>query len=245
MPGRTRPAVLAEGLVGADVFVGASAGGILSQEMIRSMNRFPVVFALATPEPEISYADARASRRDVLVATSRAVDPNAVLDLLSFPYIFRGALDVQATRITEDMLVAAAQALAELAREDVVEDVVRAYGDERFAFGPEYLLPKPIDPRIFVRESGAVAQQAIAEGVARQPLEQPEYEESLAVRFGTGREDHAPTGAQGPATAAPRGVLGRNQRDDSPRLPHYRGRGNRPFRSCLATKMTSGAGLTT
>jgi malate dehydrogenase (oxaloacetate-decarboxylating)(NADP+) len=179
---------LDEGLRGADVFLGASAGSVLSQEMVRSMARFPVVLALATPEPEIDYESARASRKDVIVATSLDRHPNAVLDLLSFPYIFRGALDVQATRITPGMLMAAARALADLAREDVVEEVERAYGKERFTFGPEYLLPKPIDPRILVRESAAVAQQAIEENVARRPLESKAYQESLTVRLGTGRE---------------------------------------------------------
>ncbi|HSD66030.1 MAG TPA: phosphate acyltransferase, partial [Vicinamibacteria bacterium] len=179
---------LVEGLRGADVFLGASAGGVLSQEMVRSMARFPVVLALATPTPEIDYETARASRKDVIVATSLDRHPNAVLDLLSFPYIFRGALDVQATRITPGMLMAAARALAELAREDVVEEVERAYGRERFTFGPEYLLPKPIDPRILVRESAAVAQQAIEEGVARRPVESRAYQESLTIRLGTGRE---------------------------------------------------------
>jgi malate dehydrogenase (oxaloacetate-decarboxylating)(NADP+) len=182
------PLTLEEGLRGADVFVGASAPGVITQDMIRSMARFPIVFALATPEPEIGYDAARASRQDVIVATSLDSKPNAVLDLLSFPYIFRGALDVQATRITTGMLLAAARALAELAREDVVEEVERAYGQERFSFGPEYLLPKPIDPRILVRESAAVAQQAIDEGVARRPLEGRAYQESLTVRLGTGRE---------------------------------------------------------
>jgi malate dehydrogenase (oxaloacetate-decarboxylating)(NADP+) len=186
---RAHPArSLEEGLRGADVFLGASAGGVLSLEMVRSMARFPVVLALATPEPEIDYEAARASRQDVIVATSLDRHPNAVLDLLSFPYIFRGALDVQATRITPGMLMAAARSLAELAREDVVEEVERAYGKERFSFGPEYLLPKPIDPRILVRESAAVAQQAIEEGVARRPLETKAYQESLTVRLGTGRE---------------------------------------------------------
>jgi malate dehydrogenase (oxaloacetate-decarboxylating)(NADP+) len=179
---------LADGLRGADVFLGASAGGVLTQEMVRSMARFPVVLALATPTPEIDYEAAKASRKDVIVATSLDRHPNAVLDLLSFPYIFRGALDVQATRITTGMLIAAARALAELAREDVVEEVERAYGKERFTFGPEYLLPKPIDPRILVRESAAVARQAIEEGVARRPLKSEAYQESLAVRLGMGRE---------------------------------------------------------
>jgi malate dehydrogenase (oxaloacetate-decarboxylating)(NADP+) len=179
---------LEEGLRGADVFLGASASGVLTQEMVRSMARFPVVFALAIPEPEIDYDAARGSRRDVIVATASDQHPNAVLDLLSFPYIFRGALDVQATRITQGMLIAAARALADLAREDVVEEVERAYGNERFSFGPEYLLPKPIDPRILVRESAAVAEQAVAEGVARRPVDREAYQESLTVRLGTGRE---------------------------------------------------------
>ena len=162
---------LSAGVRGADVLLGASAGGVISQDMVRSMNRFPVVFALATPEPEITYESARASRKDVIVATSLDRYPNAVVDLLSFPYIFRGALDVQATGISRGMLMAAARALADLAREEVVEEVERAYGFDHFSFGPEYLLPKPIDPRILVRESAAVAQQAIAEGVARRPLD--------------------------------------------------------------------------
>jgi len=179
---------LHEGVRGADVFIGASAGGLLSQEMIRSMNRFPVVFALATPEPEIAYEEAVGCRQDVIAATALDQHPNAVLDLLSFPYIFRGALDVQATRITEGMLLAAARAIAELAREDVVEEVERAYGREHFSFGPEYLLPKPIDPRILVRESAAVAAHAIEEGVALRRCETHAYQESLTVRMGTGRE---------------------------------------------------------
>lgn len=182
------PATLAEGLVNADVFLGASAGGLLTQEMVRSMARFPIVFALATPVPEIDYETARASRRDVIVATSIALAPNAILDTLSFPYILRGALDAHATRITEEMLMAAAGALAELGREEVVDEVSRAYGYEHFSFGPEYLLPKPIDPRILVRESSAVAQKAIAQGVARTTLDVEEYQESLIVRIGPGRE---------------------------------------------------------
>jgi malate dehydrogenase (oxaloacetate-decarboxylating)(NADP+) len=186
---RAEPArQLAEGLRGADVFLGASAGGVMTQDMVRSMARFPVVLALATPTPEIDYEAARASRQDAIVATSLDRHPNAVLDLLSFPYIFRGALDVQATRITTGMLLAAARSLAELAREDVVEEVERAYGKERFTFGPEYLLPKPIDPRILVRESAAVARQAIDEGVARRPLKSEAYQESLTIRLGMGRE---------------------------------------------------------
>jgi malate dehydrogenase (oxaloacetate-decarboxylating)(NADP+) len=179
---------LAGGLRGADVFLGASAAGVLTQDMVRSMGRFPIVFALATPEPEIDFEAARGARRDVIVATGLGQYPNAILDLLSCPYVFRGALDVQATRITEGMLLAAARALAALAREDVVEEVERAYGHEHFSFGPDYILPKPIDPRILVRESAAVAQQAIEEGVARLPVDPEKHEESLSIRLGTGRE---------------------------------------------------------
>jgi malate dehydrogenase (oxaloacetate-decarboxylating)(NADP+) len=182
------PPTLAEGLRGADVFVGASAGGVVTPDMVRSMTRFPIVFALATPFPEIEYDAARACRHDVIVATGLAHFPNAVVDLLSFPYVLRGALDVHATRITDGMLLAAAAALAELGREEVVEEVARAYGYERLTFGPEYLLPTPIDPRILVRESAAVARQAVEEGVALRPLDPSTYQESLAIRLGTGRE---------------------------------------------------------
>jgi malate dehydrogenase (oxaloacetate-decarboxylating)(NADP+) len=175
-------------LRGADVFLGASAGGILSQEMVRSMARFPVVLALATPEPEIRYEAARASRHDVIAATAEDRAPNAVVDLLSFPYILRGALDVRAERITDGMLLAAARALADLARDEVVEEVERAYGFPGFRFGPEYLIPKTVDPRILVRESAAVAQAAIDDGVAGQPLAAATYQESLNIRLGTGRE---------------------------------------------------------
>jgi len=144
---RSHPArSLAEGLKGADVFLGASAGGVLTLEMIRSMGRYPVVFALATPEPEVDYEAAHGSRRDLIVATGLGQYPNAVLDVLSFPYIFRGALDVQATRITEDMLLAAARALAGLAREEVVEEVDRAYGGERFSLPPTPRRPPTLIP---------------------------------------------------------------------------------------------------
>ena len=182
------PRTLSEGLRGADVFVGASAGRLLTPEMVRSMARFPVIFALATPEPEIGYEAARACRHDVIVATSLTQLPNAVVDFLSFPYVLRGALDVHATRITDGMLLAAARSLADLGREEVVEEVSRAYGGAPLSFGPEYVLPRPIDPRILVRESAAVARRAVEEGVARKPLEAGAYQESLAVRLGTGRE---------------------------------------------------------
>nr|MEE4269990.1 phosphate acyltransferase [Candidatus Krumholzibacteria bacterium] len=176
------------GLKGADVFLGASSGGVLTQEMVRTMERFPIVFAMATPEPEIAYETARASRQDAIVATGLGQYPNAIMDVLSFPYIFRGALDVQANSITEGMLLAAARSLAELAREEVPEEVERAYGGQRFSFGPQYLLPKPLDPRIFLRESAAVARMAIAEGRANLTTGLEDYEGRLSVRLGTGRE---------------------------------------------------------
>jgi malate dehydrogenase (oxaloacetate-decarboxylating)(NADP+) len=182
------PRELAAGLVGADVFLGASVGGVLTQAMIRSMASFPIVFAMATPDPEIGYAEARAARRDVIVGTSSARDPNAIVDLLSFPYVLRGALDVQAATITEGMMLAAARALADLAREEVIDEVSRAYGYETFTFGPEYLLPKPIDPRILVQQSAAVAARAMQEGVARREQPSESYQEGLRVRLGTGRE---------------------------------------------------------
>ena len=179
---------LADGLKDADVFIGASAGGVLNLEMIRSMNRYPIVFAMASPKPEIGYEEAKGSRQDIIVATGLDQYPNAIMDILSFPYIFRGALDVQAGAITENMMLAAARALANLAREEVVEEVERAYGREHFSFGPEYLLPKAIDPRILIRESAAVALQAKQDGVAALPIKSEVYEENLSVRIGTGRE---------------------------------------------------------
>ena len=186
---REDPAVeLLGGVRGADVLVGASTGAVFTLEMLRSMNRFPIVLALATPEPEIGYPEARGSRQDIMVATSSGLHPNTLTDLLSFPYIFRGALDVQAKSITEGMMLAASRALARLAREEVVEEVEKAYGNEHFSFGPEYLLPKPIDPRILIWESSGVSQQAIEEKVASRPIDSTTYQESLAARLGTGRE---------------------------------------------------------
>jgi malate dehydrogenase (oxaloacetate-decarboxylating)(NADP+) len=185
---RAGPRALADGVAGADVLLGAATGGVVDQRMIRSMARYPVVLAMAMPQPEIEYEAARAARRDVLVATSRAQGPNSIVDLLSFPYILRGALDVRASRISVGMMLAAARALADLAREEVIEEVSRAYENATFTFGPEYLLPKAIDPRILVRESRAVAEQAIAEGLAREPLDVESYEAALTVRLGTGRE---------------------------------------------------------
>lgn len=179
---------LEEGINGSDVFIGASSGSILTTDMIHTMNRFPIVFPLATPEPEISYEEAKNCRKDIIVATGLGQNPNAILDNLSFPYILRGALDVQATSITEEMMLAASRALAELAREEILEEVERAYGYEHFSFGPEYLLPKPIDPRILVWESAAVAEMAVKQNIAQKKIVKEHYQKSLTIKHGTGRD---------------------------------------------------------
>jgi malate dehydrogenase (oxaloacetate-decarboxylating)(NADP+) len=157
---------LQEALVGADVFLGLSVADVLTADMVRSMATDPIVFALANPDPEIAYDKAMASRRDIIFATGRSDYPNQVNNVLGFPYIFRGALDVRATKINEEMKIAATRALAELAREPVPEMVASAYSGENVTFGRNYLIPKPIDPRLIVRISTAVARAAIESGVA-------------------------------------------------------------------------------
>jgi malate dehydrogenase (oxaloacetate-decarboxylating)(NADP+) len=146
----TRLRTLAEAMQAADVFVGCSVKGAVTPDMVRSMAARPIVFAMANPDPEISYEDVRASRNDVIVATGRSDYPNQVNNVLGFPFIFRGALDVRATAINEEMKLAATRALAALAKEDVPDSVCRAYGVERLKFGPDYLIPKPFDPRVLV-----------------------------------------------------------------------------------------------
>lgn len=161
---------LREAIVGADVFLGVSKAGVLDGEMVRTMADHPLVMALANPQPEISYEEAKAARADVIVATGRTDYPNQVNNVLGFPYIFRGALDVHARKINEEMKLAAARALAELAREEVPDEIAKAYGLDHLAFGPDYLIPKLTDPRLRKRVSRAVAEAAIASGVARCPL---------------------------------------------------------------------------
>jgi len=179
---------LAEAMEGADVFIGVSVGGIVSQDVIRSMNEKPIVFALANPDPEISYPDAKAARDDVIVATGRSDYPNQVNNVLGFPFIFRGALDVRATAINEEMKVAAARSLAGLAKEDVPDSVIQAYGGSHFRFGPEYILPKPFDPRVLLWETVAVAKAAMDSGVARVHVDIDEYKQQLERRLGRGYE---------------------------------------------------------
>jgi malate dehydrogenase (oxaloacetate-decarboxylating)(NADP+) len=171
---------LAEAIVGADVFVGLSVAGVLTPEMLATMAPRPIVFALANPEPEIAPEVARAARPDAIVATGRSDHPNQVNNVLGFPFVFRGALDCQARAITEPMKVAATRALAALAREDVPERVLRAYGLEALTYGPDYLIPKPFDPRVLLWVAPAVAEAAAASGVARRPIADVEaYRERL------------------------------------------------------------------
>ena len=162
---------LGEALVGADVFVGVSVAGLVTQEMLVGMAEKPIVMAMANPDPEISYPDAKAARSDVIMATGRSDFPNQVNNVLGFPFIFRGALDVQAIEINEAMKIAAAHALAELAREEVPDDVKRAYGNEKLRYGPEYIIPKPFDSRALLKVACAVAQAAMDSGVARKPID--------------------------------------------------------------------------
>jgi len=176
---KTTRRTLAEAMAGADVFLGASVKGLVTQDMVRSMAKDPVVFALANPDPEIPYPDAVEARADVIMATGRSDYPNQVNNVLGFPYIFRGALDVRARGINEEMKLAAARALAELAREDVPDSVSRAYGGEKFRFGREYIIPKPLDPRVLLWVAPAVAKAAMDTGVARIALDMGEYRERL------------------------------------------------------------------
>ncbi|CAN5755657.1 NADP-dependent malic enzyme [soil metagenome] len=161
---------LAQALDGADVFVGVSGKDTVSQDMVRSMADNPIVFAMANPDPEITYEAARAARPDVIMATGRSDYPNQVNNVLGFPFIFRGALDVRARAINMEMKIAAAHALAALAKEDVPDSAVNAYGGDRFSFGPEYIIPKPFDARVLTWESIAVAKAAVETGVAREPI---------------------------------------------------------------------------
>lgn len=158
---------LREALVGADVVLGVSTAGVLDADMVRSMAGNPLVMALANPDPEISYDEAKAARPDVIVATGRTDYPNQVNNVLGFPYIFRGALDVRARKINEAMKLAAAHALAELAREEVPAELAAAFGVDRLEFGPDYLIPKLTDPRLLGRVAPAVARAAVESGVAQ------------------------------------------------------------------------------
>ena len=174
---------LSDAMVGADVFVGLSQGGVVSKEMVESMGERPIIFAMANPNPEITPDDVKVVRADAIMATGRSDYPNQVNNVLGFPFIFRGALDVRATAINEEMKLAAVYALAELAQhgEALPEVVKRAYPGENFDFGPDYIIPKPFDSRVLQYVSPAVAPAAMDSGVARRPIDVREYEERLIV----------------------------------------------------------------
>lgn len=176
---------LSDAMKGADVFLGLSKGNIVSKEMVQSMAANPIVFALANPDPEIPYADAMAARPDIIMATGRSDHPNQVNNVLGFPFIFRGALDVRATTINEAMKLAAAKAIAALAKEPVPEAVVLAYHQRDIMFGKNYIIPKPLDPRLITTVAPAVAAAAMESGVAKNPIADIEdYKEQLNKRLG-------------------------------------------------------------
>ena len=169
---------------GADVFFGLSVKGAVTKAMVKSMADKPIIFAMANPDPEITPEDVRSVRKDAIIATGRSDYPNQINNVLGFPYIFRGALDVRARTINEEMKVAAAEALAKLAREDVPDEVDRAYSGRRLRYGPEYVVPVPFDPRLISTVSAAVAQAAMDSGVARRPIpDMAEYRRALAGRL--------------------------------------------------------------
>ena len=180
----TKCRTLADALKGADVFLGVSVKGAMTRDMIKSMAEQPIIFALANPDPEILPEDAKAVRPDAIMATGRSDYPNQINNVLGFPYLFRGALDVRARTINDAMKIAAAEALAELAREDVPDEVDAAYSGQRLRYGPDYIIPVPFDPRLIVAVPMAVAKAAIASGVARRPIEDMDaYRQELRSRL--------------------------------------------------------------
>jgi malate dehydrogenase (oxaloacetate-decarboxylating)(NADP+) len=185
---QTKARTLTEALVGADVFFGLSMGGVVTPEMVLGMAPHPLIFALANPDPEIDYDLALATRPDAIVATGRSDFPNQVNNVLGFPFIFRGALDVRATTINDEMKLAATRALAALAKEDVPDSVLLAYGVDHLEFGREYIIPKPFDPRVLIWEASAVAQAAMDTGVAQMPVDIAQYREALERRLGKSHE---------------------------------------------------------
>jgi malate dehydrogenase (oxaloacetate-decarboxylating)(NADP+) len=185
----TSARTLADAMKGADVFAGVSVKGVVTKDMVKSMARDPIIFAMANPDPEITPEDALSARPDVLMATGRSDYPNQVNNVLGFPFIFRGALDVMASAINDEMKLAAAHALAKLAKEDVPDSVIKAYGGVKIKFGRDYIIPKPLDPRVLLWEAPAVAKAAMDTGVARKPVADLEkYRDSLESRLGRSKE---------------------------------------------------------
>jgi malate dehydrogenase (oxaloacetate-decarboxylating)(NADP+) len=184
----TKLRTLAEAMKGADVFIGVSVADVVTKEMLASMNERPIVFAMANPDPEIKYEDALSVRKDLIMATGRSDYPNQVNNVLGFPFIFRGALDVRATAINMEMKIAASHSLADLAKEDVPDSVIQAYGNQKIKFGPDYIIPKPFDPRVLIWEASAVAGAAIKTGVAGKKIDLEEYKQQLEARLGKQKE---------------------------------------------------------
>jgi malate dehydrogenase (oxaloacetate-decarboxylating)(NADP+) len=180
---------LADAVRGADVFAGVSVKGVLTKEMVKTMAKDAIIFAMANPDPEITPEDAYDARKDVIVATGRSDYPNQVNNVLGFPFIFRGALDCRATAINDEMKLAAAKALATLTKEDVPDSVIKAYGGQRLRFGRDYIIPKPLDPRVLLWEAPAVAQAARETGVALEPItDLKAYRDQLESRFGRSKQ---------------------------------------------------------
>ena len=201
----TRARTLADALKGADVFAGLSIAGCVTADMVRSMADRPIIFAMANPVPEISYEEAMAARPDVIMATGRSDYPNQVNNVLGFPFIFRGALDVRARTINHEMEVAATHALASLTKEDVPDSVLTAYGLRRLKFGREYIIPKPFDPRVLIWEASAVAEAAMRTGVARLHVDLDEYRDQLSRRLG--RTHEVMVAVRQRAKAAPKRIV--------------------------------------
>ena len=183
----TNARTLADAVDGADVFYGLSVADQLSADMVKTMAKDPIIFAMANPDPEIDYDLAKQVRPDAIVATGRSDFPNQVNNVLGFPFIFRGALDVRASAINEEMKIAAVKSLAALAKEDVPDSVLRAYGVDNLKLGPEYIIPKALDPRVLLWEAPAIAQAAMETGVARKHIDLEEYREQLSYRQGSGQ----------------------------------------------------------
>src|SRR5712675_2401060 len=184
----TKARVITDALKGADVFVVLSVCGIITGEMLKRMAKQPIIFALANPTPEIMPDEAKQARPDAIIATGRSDFPNQVNNVLGFPFIFRGALDVRAKKVNDEMEMAATRALAALAKEEVPDSVMRAYGLERLKFGPDYLIPKPFDPRVLLWVAPAVAWAAVASGVAGKMIDVAEYRAELEARLGRARQ---------------------------------------------------------
>ena len=179
---------LSDALRGADVFYGLSVANVMTPDMVKSMAKDPIIFAMANPDPEIKPELAKEARSDVIIATGRSDYANQVNNVLGFPFIFRGALDVRASAINEEMKFAASKALAALAKEDVPDSVIRAYGGQPIKFGREYIIPTPLDPRVLLWEAPAVAEMAMKTGVARKTIDIDEYRQQLAIRQGRGEQ---------------------------------------------------------